>query len=108
MDVIAILRTALLPIVTGIMRALLLTTGTWLATKRLIDESAAQQLTGLLPIALASIVWAVIEKYAIAKWNLDKINIALALPANSTSAHLDEAVRQKNQGDKKNGNQDFL
>jgi hypothetical protein len=93
-----LLKSSLIAIISSIVRTLLVSGLTWLSTRNLVDQAASDQLLVIGPIAISAIVWSVIERYVIARLNLEKLNIALDLPAGSTQENLKDAL-QKNKAD---------
>jgi hypothetical protein len=96
MDVLLILKSALIQIVSSTIRSLLVAGLIWLQTKNLIDQPTAMQLSGIIPIVIAGIIWSLIEKYILERFKLNQLLKALSLPAGSTLADL--------KGEKKDGN----
>jgi len=83
MDILVILRTMLTQIVTAVVRTGVTVAVTWLTAKQLIDDSVGTQALAIIPIALASIAWSLIEKYVLAKFNLMQLFTARAVAADT-------------------------
>jgi hypothetical protein len=95
MDMVAIIKSALLQIISSLLRTVLLAGVTWLTTRNLINDDTATQLTALIPAVLAAVIWSFIEKYIIAKLHLSRLLVALSLPANSSLEDVKNAVNGK-------------
>lgn len=95
MDFISIIRSSLTAFIMAIVRNAIVVATTWLASRGLADESATGQLLTVGPVVVAAIVWSLVEKYVLAKLNLQKLQTALTMPANSSLAHLDEELRKQ-------------
>lgn len=80
MDILVIFRTMLTQIVTAVVRTGVTIAVTWLTAKQLIDDSLATQALAIIPIAIASIAWSLIEKYLLAKFNLMQLFTARVVP----------------------------
>jgi hypothetical protein len=95
MDFLTVIKSTLISFVSGIVRTSIISGVSWLAARNLVDDSTSAQLVTWIPIVVAGIAWSLVEKYILAKFHLEKLLIALTLPANSTPAHLNTAIRQK-------------
>lgn len=94
MDVLSIIKSSLFAFVSSLLRNLLVAGLSWLASRKLIDASTSSQLATFVPLVGATLAWSFFEKYVLAKLNLQKVIAALNLPAGSSTAHLDEALRK--------------
>lgn len=95
MDFLTVIKSTLISFVSGIVRTLIVSGVSWLAARDLVDDSTSHQLIAWIPIVIAGIAWSLVEKFILARFHLDQLLTALALPPGTTHAELQEIVKEQ-------------